>query len=185
MMNEPVTQLDERFSDPGTQPTTWAAAREVLEAAQLSWISTVRADGRPHVTPLVAVWLDGALHFATGPAEQKAVNLTTNPSVVLTTGCNTWDAGLDVMVEGQARRVTGRAALERLAAAWRTKWDGSWRFEPTDEGFRSGSGGDALVFVVEPAKILAFGRQQPPGPAGNTMLPHVAFTHTRHLPPGK
>ena len=55
-MDAPVTQLDERFSDPGTDPTTWAAAREVLEGAQISWISTVRADGRPHVTPLVAVW---------------------------------------------------------------------------------------------------------------------------------
>lgn len=37
----------------------------------------MRADGRPHVTPLVAVWLDGAPHFSTGPAEQKAVNLST------------------------------------------------------------------------------------------------------------
>ena len=58
-MDAPVTQLDERFSGPGTDPTTWASAREVLEGAQISWISTVRADGRPHVTPLVAVWLDG------------------------------------------------------------------------------------------------------------------------------
>jgi hypothetical protein len=98
-MFDPVMQLDQRFSDPDAQPTTWAAAREVLQAAQISWISTVRADGRPHVTPLVAVWLDGALHFTTGPAEQKAVNLRTNPNVVLTTGCNTWDRGLDVVVE--------------------------------------------------------------------------------------
>lgn len=75
-MDDPVTQLDERFSDPGTQPTTWAAAQEALEAAQLSWISTVRADGRPHVTPLVAVWLDGAAHFSTGATEQKAGHAT-------------------------------------------------------------------------------------------------------------
>jgi general stress protein 26 len=181
-MDEPVTQLDERFSDPGTAPTTWAAARDALDAAQLSWISTVRADGRPHVTPLVAVWLDGAVHFATGAAEQKAVNLAANQNVVLTTGCNTWDDGLDVMVEGRARRVTDRAALERLAAAWRTKWDGSWQYEVADEGFRHGPG-YALVFAVEPTKVLAFGRQRPPGPAGSSMLADVAFTHTRHLPP--
>jgi general stress protein 26 len=169
IMNEPVTQLDERFSDADTEPTSWAAAREVLEAAQLSWISTVRADGRPHVTPLVAVWLDAALLFSTGAAEQKAVNLTTNPHVVLTTGCNTWDHGLDVMVEGRARRVTDRATLERLAAAWRTNWDGSWQFEATDDGFHHGAGGLSLVFAVEPTKVLAFGK----GP----------FTLTRHLPP--
>jgi hypothetical protein len=32
-MYDPVTQLDQRFSDPDAQATTWAAAREVLEAA--------------------------------------------------------------------------------------------------------------------------------------------------------
>ena len=143
----------------------------MLEAAQISWISTVRADGRPHVTPLVAVWLDGALHFTTGPAEQKAVNLRTNPNVVLTTGCNTWDRGLDVVVEGEARRVIDRATLQRLAAAWGTKWDGSWRFDVTDDGFHHEAGGPALVFAVEPAKVLAFGKG--------------TFSHTRHRPPGK
>ena len=66
-MDEPVTKLDERFSDPGAQATPWATAREVLETAQLSWVTTVRADGRPHVTPLVAVWLDDAVHLTTGP----------------------------------------------------------------------------------------------------------------------
>jgi nitroimidazol reductase NimA-like FMN-containing flavoprotein (pyridoxamine 5'-phosphate oxidase superfamily) len=166
-MDQPVTQLDERFSGPNAQPTPWAAAQEVLESAQMSWISTVRADGRPHVTPLVAVWLDGALHFTTGPAEQKAVNLRTNPNVVLTTGGSGWDQGLDVMVEGRARRVTDRPTLARLAAAWRTKWDGSWRYEVTDEGFTQ-EGSVVLVFTVEPAKVLAFGKG--------------SFSQTRHLP---
>jgi nitroimidazol reductase NimA-like FMN-containing flavoprotein (pyridoxamine 5'-phosphate oxidase superfamily) len=86
-MQEPLTELDERFSDPGAKATPWAKAQEVLETAQLSWVTTVRADGRPHVTPLVSVWLDDAVHFTTGPGEQKAVNLASNPHVVITTGC--------------------------------------------------------------------------------------------------
>ena len=98
-MQDPVTELDERFSDAGAEPTPWATTRAVLEKAQLSWVTTVRADGRPHVTPLVAVWLDDSVHFTTGPSEQKAVNLAGNPHVVMTTGCNRWDEGLDVMVE--------------------------------------------------------------------------------------
>jgi nitroimidazol reductase NimA-like FMN-containing flavoprotein (pyridoxamine 5'-phosphate oxidase superfamily) len=167
-MNDPTTRLDERFSAPGSEPTTWAATQEALERAQISWISTVRADGRPHVTPLVAVWLDGALHFSTGPTEQKAANLATNPHVVLTTGSGTWDQGLDVMVEGEARRVTDRATLERLAASWRTKWDGSWQYDVTEEGFQHEGGGAVLVFAVRPTKVLAFGKRP--------------FTHTRHLP---
>jgi general stress protein 26 len=160
-MEQPVTDLDPRFSGPGARPTSWADVREALEAAQLSWVSTVRADGRPHVTPLVAVWVDGALHFCTGADEQKGVNLADNPHVVLTTGCNQWDHGLDVVVEGEARRVTDRTRLERLAAAWATKWDGSWTFEVADGGFRNDAGGLALVFAVAPAKVLAFGKGEP------------------------
>jgi nitroimidazol reductase NimA-like FMN-containing flavoprotein (pyridoxamine 5'-phosphate oxidase superfamily) len=64
-----------------------------LQTAELFWISTVRPDGRPHVTPLVAVWVDRAIHFHTGAEEQKFANLRTNPHVVLTTGCNQWDRG--------------------------------------------------------------------------------------------
>jgi hypothetical protein len=48
-----LPELDERFSDPGAQGTPWTAAREVLETAQFSWTTTVRADGRPHVTALL------------------------------------------------------------------------------------------------------------------------------------
>jgi nitroimidazol reductase NimA-like FMN-containing flavoprotein (pyridoxamine 5'-phosphate oxidase superfamily) len=170
-MHEPVPELDERFSDPGAEATPWATTREVLETAQLSWVTTVRADGRPHVTPLVSVWLDDAAHFTTGPGEQKAVNLAGNPHVVMTTGCNRWDQGLDVMVEGEARRVTDRATLERLAAAWATKWNGQWQFGVTEGGFAQADAdadGPVLVFAVKPAKILVFGKGQ--------------FSHTRYRP---
>jgi general stress protein 26 len=164
---EPKAQLDERFSDPGAQATPWETTREVLEKAQLFWITTVRSDGRPHVTPLVAVWVDDRLYFCTGPEEQKAVNLRANPQVVLTTGTNQWDQGLDVMVEGEAERVTDRPTLERLAAAWAGKWDGQWQYEVTDGGFAH-EVGDALVYAVKTAKVLAFGKG--------------AFSHTRYVP---
>ena len=166
-MEQATSQLDERFSDEGAGATSWQQSRAALESAQLSWISTVRADGRPHVTPLVAVWHDGALHFSTGLDEQKALNIASNPHVVLTTGCNRWDEGLDVVVEGEARRVTDRALLEQLAAAWAKKWDGQWQFTPNDEGFGH-EAGTALVFAVEPTKVLAFGKRP--------------FSHTRHVP---
>ena len=175
------TRLDERFSDPGTEATGWAETVKVLETAQISWLTTVRADGRPHVTPLVAVWLDGAVHFSTGRTEQKYLNLTANPAVVLTTGCNTWDDGLDVVVEGVARRVTDRPTLERLAEAWLSKWDGSWRYEVTGQGLGQG-GHEAVVFAVEPAKVLAFGRNRTNGTSGDSMLSTVEFTHTSHRP---
>jgi general stress protein 26 len=167
-----VTEIDPRFSDPGAGPTPWADAEAALDGAQLSWLTTVRADGRPHVTPLVAVWLDGAVHFCTGPGEQKARNLAANPNVVLTTGCNSWQEGLDVMVEGRAERVADVPTLRRLAGAWTAKWDGQWKFEPVDGGFandHAGPGdGPVLVYAVRPAKVLAFGKG--------------TFTHTRYRP---
>jgi general stress protein 26 len=156
-MPQPVTRLDTRFSGPDAVATDWVEARRLLETAELFWITTVRADGRPHVTPLVAVWLDDALHFATGADEQKAVNLRGNQHVTVTTGCNEWDRGIDVVVEGDAVRVTDDSLLRRLAEAWAAKWDGRWQYGVGDGGFvHEGGRGGALVFSVTPAKILAF-----------------------------
>ena len=87
-MSTPTTSLDSRFSDPAATPTSWDDTVKAIETAELFWITTVRADGRPHVTPLPAIWLDGALHFCTGAAEQKGVNLARNPHCTLTTGNN-------------------------------------------------------------------------------------------------
>jgi nitroimidazol reductase NimA-like FMN-containing flavoprotein (pyridoxamine 5'-phosphate oxidase superfamily) len=153
----PITELDAPYSMDDAEATAWEEVRAAIEAAQLFWISTVRADGRPHVTPLVAVWLDDALHFSTGPLEQKAVNLRHNDRVALTTGCNDWQGGLDIVVEGPAVRVTDDAALHRLADAWRTKWDGFWQYEVRD-GEHWQEGHNAHVFRVAPTKVLSFNK---------------------------
>jgi nitroimidazol reductase NimA-like FMN-containing flavoprotein (pyridoxamine 5'-phosphate oxidase superfamily) len=167
IVTEPTTELDVRFSGPGAAVTSWQETRDAIENAQLFWISTVRADGRPHVTPLVAVWLDDALHFCTGRGEQKAVNVRANPHVVLTTGRNEWKEGVDVVVEGEARQVTDDATLTRLAEAWAGKWDGRWHYRAGNGAFWEGEREVAMVFAVKPAKILAFTKDP--------------FGHTRHL----
>jgi nitroimidazol reductase NimA-like FMN-containing flavoprotein (pyridoxamine 5'-phosphate oxidase superfamily) len=154
---EPVPEQDTRFGDPESPPTPWADALGVLESAELFWISTVRADGRPHVTPLPAVWSDGRLHFCTGPAEQKAVNLAQNPHVALTTGSNRWKEGLDLVVEGSAVQVSDDARLRTLADLWRSKYRGDWDFTVEDGAFHH-DGGSALVFEVAPTKVLAFAK---------------------------
>jgi general stress protein 26 len=159
-VKHPVTTLDTRFSDPEAVATPWDETRRALEAAQLFWMCTVRRDGRPHATPLVAVWFGEALYFCTGPTEQKAINLAHNPHVILTTGCNDWDGGFDIVVEGDAAQVTDRELLERLAEAWATKWDGRWRYQVGDGVFHHSGpdSGDVLVFGVVPKKIFAFGK---------------------------
>jgi general stress protein 26 len=157
MQSAPSAEIDPRFSDPKAGPTPWPDAAEVLEGAELYWLTTVRADGRPHVTPLIGVTDEGVVHFCTGLREQKARNLEHRSHVALTTGNNTWAQGLDVVVEGTAVRVTDDDALQRLAGAYEEKYGSEWHFEVGDGLFRAGDQ-EAAVFRIDPAKVLAFAK---------------------------
>jgi general stress protein 26 len=163
-MSKPVTTLDHAYSDPDAVAVTWDETREVLESAELFWISTVRADGRPHVTPVVAAWAEEAIWFSTGVEEQKFANLRSNSHVVLTTGCNEWESGLDVIVEGDAVRVTDDVVLGRIVESFANKWDGRWQFTARDGCFRGADGsGGAEVFSVTPVKVFAHSKGDPFG----------------------
>ena len=152
------TEIDRRFSDPEAGPTPWKDAARVLEQAELYWLTTVRADGRPHVTPLIGVVEEGVVHFCTGLREQKARNLEHSAQVALTTGNNTWARGLDVVVEGTAVRVDDRDSLQRLADAYEAKYGSAWHFDVGDGVF--GAGEDAAaVFRIQPTKVMAFAKE--------------------------
>lgn len=157
-MSTPTTTVDERYSEPEAIPVSWSDTCAVLVSAELFWLSTVRTSGQPHVTPLVGVWVDDALHFTTGAEEQKAANLRANPRVALTTGCNDWRGGVDVVVEGRAVLATDQLVLERLCEAWRTKWDGSWQFSARDGHMFHPEGVEVLAYSVAPSKVLAFAK---------------------------
>jgi nitroimidazol reductase NimA-like FMN-containing flavoprotein (pyridoxamine 5'-phosphate oxidase superfamily) len=159
MTLEPITELNPDFSSPEAVARPWSEVVDVLTTSEMFWLSTVRADGRPHVTPLPAMWFDGLLYFTTGPGEQKARNLEHHPDVVLTTGTSAYRSGLDVVVEGRAEPVTDAPKLHALAAMWKTKLD--WPYEVADGGFKHDGDHLALVFGVAPAKVLAFGKGEP------------------------
>ena len=155
----PATELHQQFSDEGATATPWAAGRDILGRAEIYWVSTVRPDGRPHVTPLIGAVVDDALYFCTGPGERKAKNLAENPHCVLTTGCNALHEGLDVVVEGEAVRVSDDARLQVIAEAFESKYGSEWHFEVSDGMFHHGAG-DALVFEVRPATAYGYGRDE-------------------------
>ena len=158
----PITTLDTRYSDDGAEAIPWPNALALLEQAELFWVSSVRADGRPHVTPVVAVWTDGALYFSSGPEEQKSRNLAANPSCAVTTGCNTWNEGVDIVLHGEVEIVRDLSQLQRVADGFFAKYGSDWAFEVADDGtFR----GPALVYQLNPTQALGFGK----GP----------FSHTR------
>ena len=154
---KPDTRIDTRFSDPESGPTAWSDTVRVLEEAELYWLTTVRGDGRPHVTPLVGVWDQEAAHFCTGPGEQKFRNLESNPQVALTTGRNAWAAGLDVVVEGRAVRVADQESLRRLAGAYESKYGSVWHFDIGEGVFATGEN-VAVVFRIEMDKVIAFAK---------------------------
>ena len=155
----PITELHAGFSSPGATPTDWADGRRRIDEAEVFWISTVRPDGRPHVTPLLAVWHDDAIYFCTGPDERKAKNLQQNRHCILTTGQNGLD-GLDVVVEGHAVEVDNGAELEQVANAYESKY-GARLTAPEGTWFGLGDSmraGGPLVYRVPPTTILGFAK---------------------------
>lgn len=158
--------IDPRYGDASATAPPWEDIERFLADAQLYWIVTVRADGRPHAVPLVGVWHEGAFAFCTGPQEQKQRNLDANPRVAVTTGstgANGWNSGTEVVLEGTAVRVTDPAALQSLADAWFAKYGDDWRFEVRGQEFvevsHSGGAteGGAWVYRVRTGKVIAFG----------------------------
>jgi hypothetical protein len=155
---EPVTELS-AFSSPHAVPTAWSRGRRDLQDAEVYWLSTVRPDGRPHVTPLLGVWFDGALYFCTGPGERKARNLAGNPHCVITTGRNALN-GLDLVVEGQAVPVTDEAERGDVAGTYEAKYGPHFA---APHGTWSGLGdairdGEALLYRVAPSTAFGFGK---------------------------
>jgi nitroimidazol reductase NimA-like FMN-containing flavoprotein (pyridoxamine 5'-phosphate oxidase superfamily) len=154
-----AAELHTGFSSKGATPTAWTEGRRHIDEAQVFWLSTVRPDGRPHVTPLLAVWRDDAMYFCTGPDERKARNLKQNPHCILTTGQNGLD-GLDIVIEGDAVEVSDAAELGQVADSYESKYgprltspEGTW-FGLSDTIRR----GEALLYRVTPTIILGFGK---------------------------
>jgi pyridoxamine 5'-phosphate oxidase-like protein len=104
----------------------WAEARESFAASPKYWLATGRSNGSPHVMPVLAVWLDGAVYVATRPGSLKGKNLRRNPRCVLTVSGET----TDLVVECAATEVTGDAELQRVADAFEAKYQ--WRLTVRD-----------------------------------------------------
>ncbi len=121
----------------GLPPVDWAAVVEKLEAgsapapdaanARTTWLSTVNQDGSPHVTAVGALWADGTFWFQTGAGTRKGRNVARDPRCSVAVSIR--DA--DVVIEGDAARVTEPGALARIARAWA---DNGWPAEPDDSG---------------------------------------------------
>jgi len=155
-VTEPVPEPLRR-TDIGATP--WSEARRRLAEAGTYWLATSRPDGRPHVMPLLAVWVDEALHFVASPGTRKARNLARKPASVLGTAHD----GADLVVEGEAQKVSDEAALRRVAGAYAAKYD--WPVEVRSgalwgEGAPTAGPPPYEVYRVDPATAFAFGHDE-------------------------
>jgi hypothetical protein len=121
----------------GSAPLPWSRARDILAAPPKptdpgsdcrSYLGTTRPDGRPHSAGVGARWHDGEIYFTSGPGTRKSRNLAANPAATITMGL----PGIDLILEGEATRVTDRQTLEAVAALYR---QGGWPAEVEGEAF--------------------------------------------------
>ena len=157
---EPITELDPRFSSEDARATAWADAQRELEHAQVYWLSTVRADGRPHVTPLIAVWLDGVavlLHRTDGAEGQEH---RPQPALRDHDRHQRHRQGPRRGGRGRCGAVDDDDELRRVAEAYETKYGTDWHFDVKDGAFRH-EAGEAWVFVVAPVKTFGFAKGEP------------------------
>jgi hypothetical protein len=132
--------------------------------SRTTWLSTVNEDGSPHVTAVGALWLDGTFWFQTGAGTRKGRNVARDPRCSIAVSIR--DA--DVVVEGDAARVTEPGALARIAKAWA---DQGWPAEPDDSGpgitapFNAPSQGPPPwnVYRIEPRSAIVTLATEPGG----------------------
>lgn len=128
---EPIetTNLD-RYGDP-TLP--WSRPRDLLasgtpQPGTTFFLGTLRPDGQPHAAGIGALWLDGDLYFTSGPGARKARNLAANPACTVSARLE----GIDLILEGNAARVTDQPTLEAVASRYR---EGGWPAEVEGDAF--------------------------------------------------
>lgn len=120
----------------GLPPVDWSDIVTKLENAsapapdavnaRTTWLTTINADGSPHVTAVGARWLDGKFYFQTGRT-RKQRNVRRDPRCALAVSMR--DA--DVVVDGEATLVTDPSLLTRVAQAWA---DTGWPAELDESG---------------------------------------------------
>jgi hypothetical protein len=117
----------------GNAPLQWSQAEDLLAAESAAkdvpfFLNTVRPDGRPHSVGIGAVWFEDALHFVSGPGTRKSRNLAENPACTVSVRLT----GMDLVLEGDAHRVTDESTLDRIAARYRAA---GWPAEREGQAF--------------------------------------------------
>lgn len=165
---EPIsaTNCTRQFDDGELKPTDpsalipWSAVTGQLAHGRTWWFATNRPTGRPHVRPVLAVWVNGVLVTAAGAGTRKARNLADDSPATLTTSLE----GIDLVVEGEISTVTDDGSLQRVADAFFDTY--GWPTTVVDGALEAPYGAPSAgpppyrVFAVSPQTVFAFGTDE-------------------------
>jgi hypothetical protein len=147
----------ELIAPDATTALPWQVVRDLLNDARLYWLATVHPTGRPHVRPVLAVWVEGALYSTSTEASRKGRNLAADPRCTVTTRTDT----IDVVLEGNATQVTSEQTLLKVAEAYRSKY--GWPVTVTEGAFDAPYGAPTAgpppyhPYEITPATVFGFG----------------------------
>ncbi len=122
-------------------------AFERLEAAPCSWLSTVRASGRPHVVPMWHVLIGHRFYLVARENSVKVRNVARSPHVVLTLP----DPNDVAIVDGWA--IEAPHVLDLVAPLFVEKYDWDPR---TDQNYP----GVQTVLEISPTVVRAWGEEE-------------------------
>lgn len=156
-----VTNLDQY----GAPALDWNRAAEALTAGPTGgtfFLGTTGPDGRPHAAGVGAVWLDGELYFVSGPTTRKSRNLAANPACTVSASL----PGFDLVIEGDATRITDTETLERLATHYREHgWPAEVQGDAFTAAFTAPSAGPPpwYLYTLNVHTVFGLGGGEPPG----------------------
>ena len=153
---EPIetTNLD-RY---GSAELPWSRPRDLLAASASAntsfFLGTVRPDGRPHAAAVGALWHDGDLYIVSGAETRKSRNLAANLACTISVGLE----GIDLILEGQASRITDQPTLEAVARLYReTGWPAQVEGDAFTAPYSAPSAGPPPWYLYRLVLHTAFG----------------------------
>ncbi|MBK9928088.1 MAG: pyridoxamine 5'-phosphate oxidase family protein [Anaerolineales bacterium] len=76
-------KLPKGYADNPASFVEWSWVTAQLTDSENYWLSSVRADGRPHVVPRWGAFIDNKLYYDGSPETQHSRNILKNPHVTL------------------------------------------------------------------------------------------------------
>jgi general stress protein 26 len=127
----------------------WSTVDIWLQGYRSIWLSTTRADGRPHCVPVWYWWQasEPNVYIATHRTSVKAKNLAHQSWVVLSAG----NADDTIIIEGHACLVTDEQDLRNVNENWQSKY-----VDPYSGTKATVMDEDTPVYRVEVQHIMAW-----------------------------